>query len=144
MQAYGTVASTVLMFIFTLASAYVYLRGPESEYWDIYCPFSLGLGFLGLGLFGVLGVLSIRFRNGLRNIINRRRFLAASLNSTASEPPPLWAATDSSRCVPAWLSSLNRFGGGPRAGVELQAVLFFALKNKQILYYQLLCTLKST
>ena len=66
MQAYGTVASTVLMFIFTLASAYVYLRGPESEYWDIYCPFSLGLGFLGLGLFGVLGVLSLRFRNGLR------------------------------------------------------------------------------
>ena len=59
-------ASTVLMFIFILASAYVYLRGPESEYWDIYCPFSLGLGFLGLGLFGVLGVLSIRFRNGLR------------------------------------------------------------------------------
>ena len=32
----------------------------------IYCPFSLGLGLLGIGLYGVLGVLSIRFRNRLR------------------------------------------------------------------------------
>ena len=53
------------MFVFSLFSAYVYIRHPESEWWDIYCPFSLGLGYLGLALFAVLGVLSIRFRNGM-------------------------------------------------------------------------------
>ena len=47
-QAYGTAASTFLVFVFSLMAAYVYIRHPESEYWDIYCPFSLATGYLGM------------------------------------------------------------------------------------------------
>merc|ERR1712113_509412 len=65
-QAKGTVASTFLMFLFTLFAFYVHTRHPESELPDFYCQFTLVLGYLGLVFFIFLGLGSHRFRTGLR------------------------------------------------------------------------------
>ena len=87
-QAWGTFGSTVSMFIFVLAAFYVYVRHPESETIDIYCPFSLGLGYLGIAFFLLLGLLSIRFRTGLSGKMAEQKLMMkyAIAGKTVEDP----------------------------------------------------------
>ena len=66
-QARGSVIVCWAYFIFWILAYIVYIRNPESETPDFYCYFIIFLGWYGvLVLFVAYGLLSKRFRNGLR------------------------------------------------------------------------------
>ena len=64
-QAKGTMAATIGMFVFWSFGAYNYVRSQQSEMPDLYCIFSIVLGWMGLILFVFYGVMSQRFRKGI-------------------------------------------------------------------------------
>ena len=66
-QARGSVIVCWAYFIFWILAYITYIRNPESETPDFYCYFIIFLGWYGvLVLFVAYGLLSKRFRNGLR------------------------------------------------------------------------------
>ena len=66
-QARGSVIVCFAYFIFWILAYITYIRNPESETPDFYCYFIIFLGWYGvLVLFVAYGLLSKRFRNGLR------------------------------------------------------------------------------
>ena len=64
-QAKGMIAATISMLLFWSFGAYNYVRPQQSELPDLYCIFSLILGWLGLLMFCFYGVMSQRFRKGI-------------------------------------------------------------------------------
>jgi len=64
-QAKGTMAATGCMLVFWSFAAYNYIRPQQSELPDLYCIFSIILGWMGLLLFFFYGVMSQRFRKGI-------------------------------------------------------------------------------
>ena len=64
-QAKGTIAATILMLVFWSFGAYNYIRPQQSEMPDLYCEFSMALGWLGVNLFVFYGIWSKRFRKGI-------------------------------------------------------------------------------
>ena len=66
-QARGSVYVCFAYFIFWILAYITYIRNPESESLDFYCYFIVILGWYGIFvLFIGYGLLSKRFRNGLR------------------------------------------------------------------------------
>ena len=64
-QAKGTMLATLFMFLFWSFGAYNYVRPQQSEWPDLYCYFSLVLGWFGIVMFVFYGVMSQRFRKGI-------------------------------------------------------------------------------
>merc|ERR1712080_396557 len=64
-QAKGTMSATMGMLVFWSFGAYTYIRPQQSEMPDLYCIFSIVLGWMGLIMFFFYGVMSQRFRKGI-------------------------------------------------------------------------------
>lgn len=64
-QAKGTMAASGAMLVFWSFGFYVYVRKQQSELPDLYCYFSIVLGWFGILMFVFYGVLSQRFRKGI-------------------------------------------------------------------------------
>merc|ERR1719322_2115164 len=64
-QAKGTMLATFFMFLFWSFGAYNYVRPQQSEWPDLYCYFSLVLGWFGILMFFFYGAMSQRFRKGI-------------------------------------------------------------------------------
>ena len=54
------------MAFFWIFGFITYVRNPESDTPEMYCIFIIVLGFFGVVIFATYGLMSKRFRNGLR------------------------------------------------------------------------------
>lgn len=67
-QARGTCCVCFAMFFFWIFGYFTYMRNPESETPDLYCPFIVTLGWFGaVIIFVAYGLCSTRFRHGMRS-----------------------------------------------------------------------------
>jgi len=101
-QARGSALACFAFPFFWFFAALTYLRNPESDTPDMYCYFLIVIGFFGVIIFIVYGLLSKRFRQGMRGPKSRyaiqedapstvsRPSTATSMTSakTISEKPP--------------------------------------------------------
>lgn len=65
-QARGSALTCILFFLFWFFGFITYIRNPESDTPDMYCLFVIVLGWFGIIIFVTYGVLSKRFRHGLK------------------------------------------------------------------------------
>lgn len=65
-QARGSAITCFAMAFFWIFGFITYVRNPESDTPEMYCIFIIVLGFFGVVIFATYGLMSKRFRNGLR------------------------------------------------------------------------------
>ena len=65
-QARGSAITCFAMAFFWIFGFITYVRNPESDTPEMYCIFIIILGFFGVVIFATYGLMSKRFRNGLR------------------------------------------------------------------------------